>query len=104
MSLSSFCVVTNALRLNFLKIHDGKSNKNKKKKEKPKMEKIMKIEGMMCPHCEGRVKETLEKIGGVESAVCSHETGTATVTLTSPVDDAVLKEAVEAQGYTVTGM
>ena len=68
------------------------------------MEKIMKIEGMMCPHCEARVKKILEEIPGVESAVCSHEKGTAVVTLSENVEDAVLKEAVEAEGYPVTEM
>ncbi len=104
MSLSSFCVVTNALRLNFLKLHDARGDKLKKKKESKQMEKVMKIEGMMCPHCEGRVKQTLEAIDGVVLAVCSHESGTATVTMSRKVDDAILKEAVEAQGYTVTDM
>ncbi len=104
MSLSSFCVVANALRLNFLKIHSTQGDKFKKKKETKQMEKVMKIEGMMCPHCEGRVKQTLEAINGVEGAVCSHETGTAIVTLSHAVEDAVLKAAVEAQGYTVTDM
>ena len=68
------------------------------------MEKVMKIEGMMCPHCEARVKQILEGIEGVESAECSHEKGTAVVTLSKAVDDAVLKEAVESGGYTVTGI
>ncbi len=102
MSLSSFCVVTNALRLNFLKIHDPKGDKSKKEKEIEKMEKVMKIEGMMCPHCEARVREILEGIKGVESALCSHEKGTATLTLSENVEDAVLKGAVEDAGYTVT--
>lgn len=104
MSLSSFCVVSNALRLNFLKIHDPKGDNIKKKKEKKQMEKVMKIEGMMCPHCEARVKKILEGIDGVEAAVCSHEKGTASLTLSKNVDDAVLKEAVEKEGYTVLGM
>ncbi len=102
MSLSSFCVVSNALRLHFLQIHSGVGDKKiKQKKEKKQMEKTMKIEGMMCPHCENRVKQTLEGIDGVEAAVCSHEKGTAVLTLSKDVADSVLKEAVEAQGYTV---
>ncbi len=104
MSLSSFCVVSNALRLNFLKIHSPKGDKFKKKKEKRQMEKVMKIEGMMCPHCEGRVKQTLEGIPGVISAECSHEKGTATLTLSENVEDATLKKAVEAEGYKVLEM
>ncbi len=103
MSLSSFCVVSNALRLNLLKIHSNKNDKriNLKKKEKKKMTKTMKIEGMMCGHCEARVKSTLEAIGEVETAVVSHETDSAVVTLNAPIDDAVLKNAIEAQGYKV---
>ena len=66
------------------------------------MEKTMKIQGMMCKHCEARVKKTLEAIEGVESALVSHESGTAVVTLSAPVEDAVLKNAVEAQDYPVT--
>ena len=93
MSLSSFCVVTNALRLNFAKLHT-----NKKQEEKT-MEKVIKIEGMMCPHCEAHVKKALEAVPGVEAAVASHTAGTATVTLSVDVDVAVLKAAVEAQGY-----
>ena len=104
MSLSSFCVVSNALRLNFFKMHDASKDKpkrHKKQKEVKSMEKTMKIEGMMCMHCENRVKKTLEKIEGVESAVVSHEKGTAVVTLNAEVADEVLKNAVEAQDYTV---
>lgn len=103
MSLSSFCVVSNALRLNLLKIHSNKNDKriNLKKKEKKKMTKTMKIEGMMCGHCEARVKSTLEAIGEVETAAVSHETDSAVVTLNAPIDDAVLKNAIEAQGYKV---
>ena len=104
MSLSSFCVVSNALRLNFLKIHSGAGDKKIKRKERKQMEKTMKIEGMMCPHCEGRVKNILEAIDGVASAVCSHEKGTAVLTLDKDVADSVLKEAVEKEGYPVTGI
>lgn len=104
MSLSSFCVVTNALRLNLFKVHDAgkdKKIKAKKKKEDKNMVKTMKIEGMMCGHCEARVKKTLEGIAGVAEAVVSHTEGTAVVTLNAEVDDAVLKSAVEAQDYPV---
>ena len=104
MSLSSFCVVTNALRLNFIDIHNAdkdKKIKHKHKKEKNAMTKTMKIEGMMCGHCEAAVKKALEAVNGVASADVSHEKGTAVVTLSSPVDDAVLKKAVEDKDYTV---
>ncbi len=101
MSLSSFIVVTNALRLNLTKIHDSRRDKKIKSKETKTMEKVMKIEGMMCPHCEARVKKVLEEIDGVETAVCSHEAGTATLTLSADVSDSVLKTAVEAEGYKV---
>ncbi|MGN0773751.1 MAG: heavy metal translocating P-type ATPase [Candidatus Ventricola sp.] len=103
MSLSSFCVVTNALRLNLFKLHDaGKDHKIKRKhKEVKPMEKTMKIEGMMCPHCEGRVKKTLEALEGVTGAEVSHTSGTAVVTMRLPVADDVLKKAVEDQGYPV---
>ncbi len=104
MSLSSFCVVTNALRLNGFKMYNASKDKPKRKskeKEIKSMEKTMKIEGMMCMHCENRVKKTLEKIDGVESALVSHEKGTAVVTLSAEVSNEVLKNAVEAQDYTV---
>lgn len=102
MSLSSFCVVTNALRLNFVDIHSSKRDKKiRHKKEKEKMQKTLKIEGMMCSHCEGRVKETLEGIDGVASADVSHESGIAVVTLEKEVSQDVLRNAVEAQGYNV---
>jgi Cu2+-exporting ATPase len=104
MSLSSFCVVTNALRLNFVKVHSSKHDrkiKHKNKKENKTMEKTMKIEGMMCPHCEATVKKTLEAIDGVESAEVSHEKGTAVLTMSKNVEDSVLKKAVEDAGYTV---
>ena len=105
MSLSSFCVVSNALRLNLFKLHDaGKDKKIKSKKhhqEENKMEKTMKIEGMMCGHCEAAVKKALEAVDGVASAEVSHTSGTAVVTLSKPVDNAVLKKAVEDKDYTV---
>ena len=104
MSLSSFCVVTNALRLNLFKLHDAAKDKKIKKKhhkEVKPMEKTMKIEGMMCPHCEARVKKTLEAMEGVAEAVVSHQSGTAVVTLSAPVDNDVLKKAIEDQGYPV---
>ncbi len=92
MSLSSFCVVTNALRLNFKKIVES---------EEKKMTKEMKIEGMMCGHCEARVKKALEAVAGVSEAVVSHEKGNAVLTLASDVSDEVLKKAVEDQDYKV---
>ena len=107
MSLSSFCVVTNALRLNLFRLEDArkdkKRNRHKKqmKEEKLIMQKTMKIEGMMCGHCEATVKKTLEAITGVEEAVVSHETGTAVVTLSGDVPSDILKEAVEAKDYQV---
>ena len=105
MSLSSFCVVSNALRLNFVKFHKQNKKQNNKPtiglKEENKMEKTLKIDGMMCGHCEAHVKSALEAIDGVESAKVSHESGTAVVTLCKEVDDAVLKSAVEAEGYKV---
>lgn len=103
MSLSSFCVVTNALRLNFKDIYNAKHDKKQKHKIKEitKMEKTLKIEGMMCPHCEARVKNTLEAIEGVTEAKVSHESGTATVVSEKEIATEVLKGAVEAQGYKV---
>ncbi len=103
MSLSSFCVVSNALRLNLFKVHSDKRDKKIKVKikEKKAMTKTMKIEGMMCGHCEARVKKTLEAIEGVESAEVSHENDSAVVTLNAPVSDETLKNAVEAQDYKV---
>ncbi|MBQ9413998.1 MAG: heavy metal translocating P-type ATPase [Clostridia bacterium] len=112
MSLSSFCVVTNALRLNFFDIYSAKHDQKRRstppvilktEKETNTMTKTMYIEGMMCAHCEARVKSVLEAIDGVESAVVSHESGTATLTLSAPVDDALLKKAVEDAGYVVKG-
>lgn len=101
MSLSSFCVVTNALRLNFVKIHSAKRDKKIKLKEKKKMTKTMKIEGMMCPHCEARVKQVLEELPEVESVVASHEKGTAELILNKEMSDEILKKTVEEQGYKV---
>ncbi len=105
MSLSSFCVVTNALRLNFLNIRSSKRDrkiKNKSnKKEKNTMTTTLKINGMMCPHCEATVKTALESIDGVTSAEVSHESGTAVVTLSKEVSKDVLKKAVVDKGYTV---
>ena len=105
MSLSSFCVVSNALRLNLFDLRSpGKDHKRKNKKEKKAMEKTLLIEGMMCSHCEARVKKVLEALPQVEQAVVSHQAGTAVVTLKTGVDDEVLKKAVEDQDYTVTGI
>ena len=107
MSLSSFCVVTNALRLNFFDIHDASKDKRRVKKqnyneeENDEMEKTMKIEGMMCPHCEATVKGALEALEGVSAADVSHEEDRAVVTLSADVADDVLKEAVEAKDYKV---
>ncbi|MCM1579052.1 MAG: metal-transporting ATPase, partial [Ruminococcus sp.] len=103
MSLSSFCVVTNALRLNLIDVHDPKRDRKikiKPKKEKKTMTKTMKIEGMMCGHCEAAVKKALEALDFVESADVSHETGTAVVTLKSE-NDSMLKKAVEDKEYKV---
>ena len=115
MSLSSFCVVSNALRLNLFKLrdarHDHKRSKQLKeipienhKEDTNAMKKTMKIEGMMCGHCEATVKKALEAIEGVASADVSHESGTAVVTLSAPVEDAALKKAVEDKDYKVTGI
>ena len=116
MSLSSFCVVMNALRLNLINPNKAyRSKKNKKsltstvdnsieaaEKGDKSMKKTMKITGMMCPHCSGRVKKCLEALECVESAEVSHESGTATVSLSAPIADEVLKKTVEDQGYDVT--
>ena len=101
MSLSSFCVVTNALRLNFFGDKESKKHHNKEQKT---MKKTMKIEGMMCGHCEAAVKRALEAIPQVESAEVSHVSGTAVVTLREPVADDVLRAAVEAKDYRVTSV
>ena len=109
MSLSSFSVVTNALRLNFFRMHDPKRDhkiKNKlnakTEKETKTMKKTLKIEGMMCGHCEMHTKKALEAVDGVASAEVSHKTGTAVVTLEKEVANEVLKKAVADQGYKVT--
>ena len=126
MSLSSFCVVSNALRLNLFDLHSTKRDHPPKhvpalpaalvqpaaeedttasnQKEETAMKKTLTVEGMMCPHCEARVKKALEALPQVDEAVVSHEAGTAIVTLNAEVDDEVLKKAVEAQDYPVTGI
>ena len=125
MSLSSFCVVTNALRLNFVKVYSTKRDKKKnhkknqnqqelqivvntdvmaEKQEVNDMEKVIEIKGMMCGHCEAHAKKALEALEGVASAEASHEKGTAVVQLSGSVDDAALKMAVEEEGYEVTGI
>ena len=123
MSLSSFCVVSNALRLNLFDLHSAKHDHPPKNapalpdaltqpaaeedtthKEEPTMKKTLTVEGMMCPHCEARVKKALEALPEVAEAVVSHEAGTAIVTLNAEVADDVLKKAVEAQDYTVTAI
>ena len=104
MSLSSFCVVTNALRLNFFDITNPKKDrkiKYKSKKDDNAMTKTMKIDGMMCSHCEGRVKQSLEGLAQVSQAEVSHEKGTAVVTLTAEVSNDVIKKTVEDHGYNV---
>ena len=125
MSLSSFCVVTNALRLNFVKVYSTKRDKKKnhkknqnqqevqivvntdvmaEKQEGNDMEKVIEIKGMMCGHCEAHVKKALEALDGVASAEANHEKGTAVVQLSGSVDDAAMKKAVEEEGYEVTGI
>ncbi len=115
MSLSSFCVVTNALRLNFANIHDASRDKKARhmikenqvaelKKEDFNMTKTMKIEGMMCGHCEARVKKCLEALAGVTEAAVSHEKGTAVVTCSGEVSDEALTKAVEEQDYKVVSI
>ena len=110
MSLSSFCVVTNALRLNLCKLYDAShdrklhSGETKKTEEEKTMEKTIHIEGMMCHHCENAVQKALEAIDGVASAQADHEKGTATVVLEKEVPDETLKRAVEAEDYTVTSI
>jgi len=106
MSLSSFCVVTNALRLNLCNIRSAKNdkkikNKNINKKEVKTMEKKMKIEGMMCPHCEARVKKVLEELPGVSEAIVSHKDDSAIVKLLAPVSDEVLTKVITDNGYKV---
>ena len=109
MSLSSFCVVTNALRLNLCRIYDSAKDHKRKgnvieDQEEKEMTKTINIEGMMCEHCEARVKKTLEALAGVESAEVSHTKGTAVVTLAEEVDNIVLSKAVEDQDYKVLGI
>ena len=115
MSLSSFCVVTNALRLNLCRVYDPKHDRKatsdrKNKTDKPNeseeksMTKTMNIEGMMCGHCEARVKKALEALDAVSEAAVSHESGTAVVTLSSDISDEKLKETVEAEDYKVTSI
>jgi Cu2+-exporting ATPase len=105
MSLSSFCVVSNALRLNWFKPydpgHDKKIKLSRKHKEEKVMKKTIKIEGMMCGHCEAAVKKALEQLPQVAQAEVSHQAAEAVVTLSSPIDDKLLKEAVEAKDYKV---
>ena len=105
MSLSSFCVVSNALRLNFFNIRSTKKDKKIKtrKKETKTMEKTIKINGMMCPHCEATVKKCLEAFPQVTSAEVSHEKGTAVIQLNAEISDAELKKAIEDKGYEVVG-
>lgn len=109
MSLSSFCVVTNALRLNLVDVYSTKKDRKRKQKNKKKevettMKKTMKINGMMCMHCEARVKKCLEALPEVEGAVVSHEEGTAVVTLNTQIADEVLKKTVEDQDYEVVSI
>ncbi len=104
MSLSSFCVVTNSLRLNLCDLHSAKKDKKRKykvKKEGKKMKKTIKIEGMMCPHCEARVKQVLEEINGIDEAVVSHSLKTAVVSMEKPVADDVILKAITDNGYKV---
>ena len=115
MSLSSFCVVTNALRLNLCRMHDGSRDRRRKKPvdlpEGPAVEaqpalveRTVRVEGMMCEHCEAAVKGALEKVPGVKEAAASHEAGTARVLLEGEVSDEALRAAVEAIGYIVNGI
>ena len=112
MSLSSFCLVSNALRLNLFKMYDAskdkklkaKKEKKRSKKEDKTMKKIMHIEGMMCGHCEAAVKKALEALPQVDEAVVSHEAGTAELTLNAEITDDVLKKTVEDKDYTVTSV
>ncbi len=110
MSLSSFCVVTNALRLNFINVHDPKRDRKIKNnsvielKEESEMTKTVKIEGMMCPHCEATVKKALEALAGVANAEVSHTAGTAVLSLSADVSDSDIKTAVEEKGYSVKGI
>lgn len=103
MSLSSFCVVSNALRINLFDMKNPNRDKKIRKKEKKTMEKVIKIEGMMCPHCEARVKKLLEEIDGVESAVTSHTEGTATMVLSKDINIDTFKAVIEDAGYKFIG-
>ena len=109
MSLSSFCVVSNALRLNLFKLRDNRHDHKRTNhlndiKEEQTMEKTLEIKGMMCPHCEATVRTALEAMPQVQAAQVSHESGTAVVTLTAPVEDDTLRRTVEDKGYTVTAI
>ena len=119
MSLSSFCVVSNALRLNLFSPHETRHDRKRRRRTLPEsiihqnlqreellhtMKKTIQIEGMMCPHCEATVKKTLEALPAVSSAEVSHTAGTAVITLSAAVDDALLKQTIEDKGYTVTGI
>ena len=101
MSLSSFCVVTNALRLNFFDLYSARRDRKIHERKSRTMTKTMKIDGMMCGHCEARVRKALEALPQVASTEVSHAQGTAVVTLSASIDDAALKQAVEAQDYKV---
>ncbi|MGX8698726.1 MAG: heavy metal translocating P-type ATPase [bacterium] len=113
MSLSSFFVVTNALRLNLFPLHEGKGDKKREpvtlpelpvpQEEEQNMEKIVQVRGMMCQHCEKHVKTALEKLDGVERCVADKDAATATLTLSHPVDDAAIRAAVEEAGYEYAG-
>lgn len=108
MSLSSFCVVSNALRLNLIKVHDPSKDKeqkdSRKVKERITMLKTVKINGMMCGHCEARVKKILEALPQVMEAVVSHEEGTAVLTLSNEISDNELKKIIEEQDYEVVSI
>ena len=110
MSLSSFCVVTNALRLNFLRLYPKQATQaamqtitEEKRENTMENKTVIGVEGMMCPHCEARVKAALEALPGVTAAAADHESNTVTLTLSAPADLQALQAAVEAQGYTFTG-
>ena len=104
MSLSSFCVVSNALRLNLCKLYDTAHDHKRREKQQKRREKQMHIEGMMCHHCENAVQKALESVDGVVSATADYQAGTALVVLAKDVPDADLKQAVEAEDYTVTSI
>ena len=104
MSLSSFCVVMNALRLNLIKLGSPTHSEEPPKtpeKETIYMEKVFNVKGMMCPHCEARVKQSVESLPQVASAVADHKTGTVTVTLTEAIADEAIEQAITSQGYEV---